>query len=74
MPRLLASAVSRFRQRLVQDGSYGVGLNLFFQDFDRAVSDALEYAKSHRQGDRGRGGPELVVEREVSCSWVYYLV
>ena len=68
MPRLLASAVSRFCQRLVWDGSYGVGLNLFFQDFDKAVTDALDYARGRRQGGRDREGHVPVREAQVGCS------
>ena len=67
MPRLLASAVSRFLQRLVQDGSYRVGLNIPFQDFDKAVTDALDYARGRRQGGGDREG--LVPDRESQVYW-----
>ena len=74
MPRLLASAASRFRQRLVRDGAYGVGLNFFFQDFDKAVTDALDYARGRRQGGGDREGHVPVNEAQVCCSRVYGLV
>ena len=37
-------------------GSYRVGLNIPFQDFDRAVTDVLNYARGRRQGGGDREG------------------
>ena len=67
LPRLLALAISRFLQRLVRDGSYRLGLNIPFQDFDRAVTDALDYARGRRQGGGDREGH--VPDRESQVCW-----
>ena len=44
-----------------------IGPYLFFQEFDKAVSDALEYAKTRRPQARGREGLGLAREGEVCC-------
>ena len=42
-----------------------------FQDFDKAVSDALEFARGRRQGGGDREGHVPVREGEVCCYRVY---
>ena len=72
MPRPLATAVSKFLPRLVQVGSYRVGLNILFQDFDRVVTDALDYARGRRQGGGDREG--VVPSRESQVSWSRFAI
>ena len=42
-----------------------MGLNFFFQDFDKAVTDVLDYARGRRQGGGDREGHVPVREAQV---------
>ena len=44
------------------------------QEFDKAISDALEYAKTRKPQGRGREGLSLAREGEVRCYLVYYII
>ena len=48
-------------------GSYRVGLNIPFQDFDKAVTDALDYARGRRRGGGDR--EQHVPDRESQVCW-----